>query len=229
MQEQVNFSQDLVFKTPLLCFNRTQLRTHGRIQLWRSFTCSVKKVAAITSGFLRSLCPSDDLELNSSLSRCFKPWGILDSSFEARMLMFPHPWMLLRRLNRPGSARQARVALAVLRRSSSRPCQDDPHSLCERGQVCHESDTMALILCADEVWRGRRSEFCLCFTEQISQALDTQRTRRCVEATFLKMDFNTSDVFKNVIAAQYNVPYCRQCAFHFPELSYSLKVSLYKY
>ncbi|KAK2872627.1 hypothetical protein Q8A67_022524 [Cirrhinus molitorella] len=94
------------------------------------------------------------------------------------MLMFPHPWMLLRRLNRPGSARQARVALAVLRRSSSRPCQDDPHSLCERGQACHESDTMALILCADEVWRGRRSEFCLCSTEQISHALDTQRTRR---------------------------------------------------
>ncbi|KAL1253058.1 hypothetical protein QQF64_017751 [Cirrhinus molitorella] len=96
------------------------------------------------------------------------------------MLMFPHPWMLLRRLNRPGSARQARVALAVLRRSSSRPCQDDPHSLCERGQACHESDTMALILCADEVWRGRRSEFCLCSTEQISHALDTQRTRRCL-------------------------------------------------
>lgn len=113
-----------------------------------------------------------------------------------------------------------------LRRSSSRPCQDDPHSLCEWGQVCHESDTMALILCADEVWRERRSEFCLCYTEQISQALDTQGTRRCVEATFLKMDFNISDVFKNEIAAQYNVPYCRQCAFHFPELSYSLKVSL---
>ncbi|TRY97859.1 hypothetical protein DNTS_034109 [Danionella cerebrum] len=100
------------------------------------------------------------------------------------MMMFPHPWMLLRRLNRPGSARQARVALAVLRRSSSRPCQDDPHSLCERGRACHESDTMALILCADEVWRGRRSEFVLWSPEQTSHALDTQRTQRCLRRRF---------------------------------------------
>ena len=40
-----------------------------------------------------------------------------------------------------------------LRGLSSRPCQDDSHSLCEWGPVCHERHTQTLILCADEVWR----------------------------------------------------------------------------
>ena len=47
------------------------------------------------------------------------------------------------------------------RRLSSRPCQDDSHSLCEWGPACLESDTTTLILCADEVWRERRSESCI--------------------------------------------------------------------
>lgn len=81
--------------------------------------------------------------------------------------------MLLRRFSVQAPRGYARVALAVI--VVPRPVHAKLTLILyvNQGQACHESDTMALILCADEVWRERRSEFCICWlvTEQISHAL----------------------------------------------------------
>ena len=79
--------------------------------------------------------------------------------------------MLLRRFSVQAPRGYARVALAVI--VVPRPVHAKLTLILyvNQGQACHESDTMALILCADEVWRGR--SFCVCWlvTEQISLAL----------------------------------------------------------
>ncbi|KAG5272724.1 hypothetical protein AALO_G00168630 [Alosa alosa] len=88
------------------------------------------------------------------------------------MQIFLHPWILLRRISVQAPRGYARVALAVIVAPCTVHAKLTQVLYVNQGQACHESDTMALILCADEVWRGRRSEFCGCglATEQISHA-----------------------------------------------------------
>lgn len=79
--------------------NRTQLTGLGRTLLWRSCTCSVRRAAVWTTGFLRSSSLSVDLGLGSSLAQ------MLQSFFSGNTHpdeqddpVSAHPWILLRRI-----------------------------------------------------------------------------------------------------------------------------------
>lgn len=150
---------------PSLLLNRTQLMVLGRTRLWRSCTGSVRRAAAWTTGFLRSPCLAAELGPYTSLLRCWIP--VLQGNTHPTLQDDPVFSSLdpPEENSNPGSAWPARGAPAI-RRLLYRPCQGDSHSLCEWGQVCHESDKRTLILCADEVWRERRSEFCILWSTE---------------------------------------------------------------
>lgn len=213
------FERHVWLKPPLSsCLNRTQLRGLGRTLLWRSCTCSVRRAAVWTTGFLRSASPSVDLGRGSSLAQML--WSFLSGNTHPDEQDDPvsaHPWILLRRIP-VQAARRRPEGPPVIGRLLSRPCQDDSHSLCEWGQVCHKSDTSTLILCADEVWRGRRSEFCVLWFHRANVAPWSTRSRRrsgAEKEDFLKRDFlKMSSLLSNMttVAVSGNVS-------HFPELS----------
>lgn len=152
--------------------NRTLLKARSRTPLWRSCTCSARRAGVSTTGSPRSASPSADP--GPVVSLCL-PDAVKLLHQEILVLIgqdqpvSAHPWMRPPEEDyRPGSTAPGPgprtpgpCTAAVNGRLSSRPCQDDSHSLCERGQACHESDSSTLILCADEVWRGRRSDCCV--------------------------------------------------------------------
>lgn len=201
------------------CLYRTQLRGLGRTQLWRSCTCSVRRAVVWTTGFPRSASPGVDLGLGSSLcSDAVKLLNLEILILMNRMTLF----LLIPGYSWGGFTSRQHGAgprgRPWHRRLLSRPCQDDSHSLCEWGQVCHKSDTSTLILCADEVWRGRRSEFCVLWFHRANVASWSTRSRRrsgAEEEAFLKRDFlKMSSLLSNMttVAVSENVS-------HFPELS----------
>lgn len=140
------------------------------------------------------------------------------------MQIFLHPWMLLRRISVQAPRGDARVALAVF--VAPRPVHAKLTQVLyvNQGQACHESDTMALILCADEVWRERRSEILRlspCHRANIACVGTRSRTKwSSNEACIFKNGLYISFIFKNQLcrARGYFSVLCKYVS-HFPELS----------
>lgn len=135
----------------------------GRTLLWRSCTCSVRRATVWTTGFQRS--PFLSADLDSSLLRCCKPSTYKEILIRLQDDTVSHPWILLRRI--PFQAARGRPEWPP-RFVVSCPVHTKMTSILYVNEVRYatRATKMALIHCADEVWRERRSEFCILWSKE---------------------------------------------------------------
>lgn len=196
-------------KPPLSsCLNRTQPRGLGRTLLWRSCTCSVRRAAAWTTGFLRSASRSADLGPGSSLAQML--WSFLSGNTHPDEQDDPvsaHPWILLRRIpiqaarRRPEGAHRERSPLVPsmprwlsffmwMRSGMPQERHIDPHSLCGWGLERKEKRVLRPVVPQSK-----------CRTLKHAQP----EKKRCWERGVLK-----KGLFKDVLFAEQHVNSCSQ-------------------